>query len=481
MNKPVYCYIILCEDKSFYTGWSKNITSRFKKHLAGQGSKYTRIHKPKKVIYWETCANISFALKKELRIKKLNRNQKNKYLIGWKSQMNLPNEFENYEYLSIAPGRVNLIGEHIDYNGGPVLPAAIDRYVYLGANKSASTEIQISSLDFDQTITLSLENIEKKIDIDGKPLPDWALYPAGVICMAKRHNLDVQPFQSIFTSTIPIGAGLSSSAAVEVAFGALLRELNSWDIDNMELAKICQTAENEYIGVNCGLMDQFASANGIKGSALYFDTSNLEWFPVELPTEFALVITNSKLPRSLSSSEYNLRRMSCETALKEVQKSFPTKNYLSDLSVDELEEIREKLDAVDAKRVEHVVYESNRVKLSIDCLKSNDIRKFGELMVESHQSLRDLYEVSTPELDLLVSTAINLDGCYGSRLTGAGFGGCIISLVDKKKVKKFVKNLEKEYFDATNIRAETYICEASDGVSVRWHDKNFSLDSANRN
>lgn len=476
MDKPVYCYIILCEDQSFYTGWTKNITNRFKKHLTGQGSKYTRIHKPKKVIYWESCANISFALKKELKIKNLNRKQKNKYLIGWVSQMNLPKEFDNYEYLSLAPGRVNLIGEHIDYNGGPVFPAAIDRYVFLGANKTTSGDIQINSLDFDQAITISLENIEKKNDIFGNPLPDWALYPAGVIWVAKENNLDIGPFHGIFTSTIPIGAGLSSSAAVEVAFGALLRELNHWEIDNLELAKICQTAENEYIGVNCGLMDQFASANGIKGSALYFDTSNLEWFPVDLPEEIALVITNSKLPRSLSNSEYNLRRKSCETALRTIQESLPTKKYLSDLSIREFEEVREKLDDVDAIRVQHVVHETNRVKLAIESLKSNDIHKFGKLMVESHHSLRDLYEVSTPELDLLVSTAMKLEGCYGSRLTGAGFGGCIISIVDKNKVKEFVRNLEQEYFKTTKIKPETYVCEASDGVSVRWHDSKFSMD-----
>jgi galactokinase len=476
VSKPVYCYIILCDDQSFYTGWTKNIKARFKTHLAGKGSKYTRIHKPKKVIYWESCANISVALKRELKIKKMNKKQKNNFMTGWESQMNLPKEFENYEYLSIAPGRVNLIGEHIDYNGGPVLPAAIDRYVYLGANKSTSAELLIKSLDFDQTVTLSLPTIEKKIDINGNPLPDWALYPAGVIWVAKENNLEIGSFQSIFTSSIPIGAGLSSSAAVEVAFAALLREFNHWNIDNMELAKICQTAENDYIGVNCGLMDQFASANGIKKSALYFDTSNLEWFPVDLPEEIALVITNSKLPRSLSSSEYNLRRKSCETALKTIQESFPTKKYLSELSIKEFEEIRNELFPLDAKRVQHVVHETNRVKLSIESLKTNDINNFGKLMVESHQSLKDLYEVSTPELDLIVSTAIKLKGCYGSRLTGAGFGGCVISLVDRKHVKEFVKNLEQEYFKTTQIKAETYICEASDGVSVRWHDNKFSLD-----
>lgn len=471
MGKPVYCYIILCEDRTFYTGWAKNVLDRFNKHLSGHGSRYTKMHKPSKLIYWETCPNISTALKKEIKIKKMNKPQKENLVSSWDKQMNLPKEFNNYEYLSIAPGRVNLIGEHIDYNGGPVLPAAIDRYVFLGANKTTENQIKIKSLDFDQTVIISTESIEKKVDVDGIALPNWALYPAGVIGVAKKKNLMVESFEAIFTSTVPIGAGLSSSAAVEVAFGALFRELNHWNIDNMELAKLCQAAENEYIGVNCGLMDQFASANGIKDSALFFDTSNLEWFPVDLPDDVALVITNSKLPRSLSGSEYNLRRNSCENSLKKIQEEFPSKQFLSDVTFSEFETIRHELDPVDSKRVEHVINETNRVKLSINYLRNNEIQKFGELMVESHISLRDLYEVSTPELDLLVSTALNLEGCYGSRLTGAGFGGCVISLVNRKYVKSFVKQIEQKYYSTTKINPETYICNASDGVTVRWREK----------
>ena len=470
MEKPVYCYIILCEDKSFYTGWTKNLDSRYKQHFSGKGSKYTKIHKPLKIIYWETLPKISTALKRELRIKKLKRSQKENLLQGWEKLMKLPSEFKEYEYLSIAPGRVNLIGEHIDYNGGPVLPAAINRYVYLGANKINDDIIRIKSLDFNQSVSFQTNNLQLKLDINGNPLPDWALYPAGVIWAAQQHNLDVQSFDGAYTSTVPIGAGLSSSAAVEVAFAALQREFCKWEISNLELAKICQEAENSYVGVNCGLMDQFASASGVQGNALYLNTLNLDWFSVNLPENYSLVITNSKLPRSLSSSKYNERRKSCEDALSVIQRKYPNKQYLSEVTLDEFEELRVDIGETNSKRVEHVITECMRVEHSIEDLRANNVQHFGKLMMESHISLCDLYEVSTPELDLLVEIAIQQDGCIGSRLTGAGFGGCIVSLVEQNYVTNFVKNLEENYQQATKKTVESYVCEASNGVSVRWHD-----------
>ncbi|HSM23874.1 MAG TPA: galactokinase [Anaerolineaceae bacterium] len=470
MVKPVYCYIILCEDQSFYTGWTKNIESRYKKHELGKGSKYTKLHKPIKVIYWETLPKVSSALKREFRIKRFKRPQKEKLLNGWDKLMKLPSEFQGYEYLSIAPGRVNLIGEHIDYNGGPVLPAAINRYVYLGANKTNDDIIRIKSLDFNQSVTFSICDIQSKLDVEGNPLPEWALYPAGVIWAAQQRKLGIQSFDGIYSSTVPIGAGLSSSAAVEVSFAALLRELCHWDIDNLELAKICQEAENSYVGVNCGLMDQFASANGVQSSALYFNTLNLDWFPVKLPEDFSLVITNSKLPRTLSNSEYNERRKSCEISVKIIQKKYPEKHYLSQVTLEEFEEFREELGEENSKRVEHVIRECARVEQSIVNLENNNVEFFGKLLIESHVSLRDLYEVSTPELDLLVEIAIEQEGCIGSKLTGAGFGGCIVSLVKQNYVTDFVKRLEEKYNRKMNKSVESYICEASDGVSVRWHD-----------
>lgn len=470
MKKPVYCYLILCENQAFYTGWTKNISSRFKQHKSGNGSRYTKQNKPVKVIFWKTCKDKSTAMKKEIEIKKLNRKQKERLVFGWRNIMNLPEAFDQFEYLSIAPGRVNMLGEHIDYNGGSVLPAAIDRYVYLGANKSNDEIIRITTLDLDQTISFRINEIEEKIDIQGNPLPDWSLYPAGVFWAASKQNLEISGFEGIFTSTIPMGTGLSSSAAVEVAFAALMREFCSWNINNLELAKICQMAENQYIGVNCGLMDQFASANGIQNSLLFFNTTNLEWFPVELPENVAIVITNSKIPRSLSNSAYNERRASCERALIDLQKKYPGRSNLCQISISEFEEVENELGGTLQKRAKHVIQECTRVNQAINFLKDDMLSEFGELMKASHFSLRDLYEVSTPELDLLVSIANDINGCYGSRLTGAGFGGCIVSLVKTEKVNIFVKELESTYLKKTGKEIETYICKASEGVSVQWHE-----------
>lgn len=462
--------MILCENQAFYTGWTKNISLRFKQHKIGNGSRYTKQNKPVKVVYWKTCKDKSAAMKREMKIKKLNRNQKERLIFGWRNDMKLPLVFDRYEYLSIAPGRVNMLGEHIDYNGGSVLPAAIDRYVYLGANKSNDQVIKITALDLDQTISFRIDEIEKKVDIHGNPLPDWSLYPAGVFWAASNQNLEISGFEGIFTSTIPIGAGLSSSAAVEVAFAALMREFCSWDIDNMDLAKICQLAENQFIGVNCGLMDQFASANGVQNSLLFFNTTNLEWFPIELPENVAIVITNSKIPRSLSNSAYNERRESCEKALLELQKKYPDRMNLCQISISEFEEVENELEETLGKRAKHVVQECTRVNQAINLLNDNMLFEFGEMMKASHISLRDLYEVSTPELDLLVSIANDINGCYGSRLTGAGFGGCIVSLVKTVTVDKFVKELESTYLIKTGREIETYVCKASEGVTVQWHE-----------
>jgi galactokinase len=462
--------MILCENQAFYTGWTKNISSRFKQHQSGNGSRYTKQNKPVKVIYWKTCKDKSTAMKKEIEIKKLNKKQKEKLIFGWRKSMNLPVAFDQFEYLSIAPGRVNMLGEHIDYNGGSVLPAAIDRYVYLGANKSNDQIIKITALDLDQTISFRIDQIEKKIDIQGNPLPDWSLYPAGVFWAAAKQNLRISGFEGIITSTIPMGTGLSSSAAVEVAFAALMREFCSWDIDNLELAKICQMAENQYIGVNCGLMDQFASANGVQNSLLFFNTTTLDWFPVELPDNVTIVITNSKISRALSTSAYNERRRSCEKALIDLQKTYPGRSNLCQISISEFEEIENELEETLHKRAKHVVNECNRVNQAINFLKDNMLVEFGELMKASHNSLRDLYEVSTPELDFMVSIANNIDGCYGSRLTGAGFGGCIVSLVKTESVNKYVKELESTYLKKTGKEIETYVCKASEGVTVQWHE-----------
>ncbi len=471
MTKPVYCYMILCENKSFYTGWTTDLEMRFKQHKNGKGSRYTRLNKPLKLVYWETCKDKSSALKREKEIKKLTRKGKETLINSWQPNLKLPDEFLQYDYLSVAPGRVNILGEHIDYNGGFVLPAAIDRYVYLAANPNENNLVTITALDLNETVSFIIDELERKTDIHGKSLPAWALYPAGVLWASKKHQLKLTGFEGVFTSTIPIGAGLSSSAALEVSFAAMMREFCDWDIDNLDLAKICQLAENQFVGVNCGLMDQFTSANGIENALLLFNTSTYEWRSMKLPEDLRIIVTNSKISHSLASSAYNERRKSCEEALEIIKQRYPEKENLCQMSVAEFDEIESELNKILWKRTKHVVEECGRVTQAIDYLKNDQIIELGLLIRESHTSLRDFYEVSIPEIDLLVSIANNIPGNYGSRIMGAGFGGSIVSLVDKKHETKFIKNLEQEYTRLTGNIVESFVCKTSNGVKVLWRDK----------
>jgi len=225
--------------------------------------------------------------------------------------------------LSTAPGRVNLLGEHVDYNGGMVLPAAIDRAVRIAAEPLPGDRMTINALDLDEKIEFTPSNLDSRMDIHGNTLPPWALYPAGVAWVLKHRGLKVGGMHAVFTSDVPIGAGLSSSAAVEVAFAALWQAISGWEMDRMKLALACQEAENRYVGVNCGIMDQFASANGVEDHALYFDTRSLEWHPVPLPPNTVIVIADSGVRRSLAASAYNDRRKACEEALAILKHDLP--------------------------------------------------------------------------------------------------------------------------------------------------------------
>ncbi len=341
-----------------------------------------------------------------------------------------------------APGRVNLLGEHIDYNNGPVLPSAIDREVQLAANPNLDRIIRLKALDIDEFTTFSLDQLAAKVDLEGAPLPAWALYPAGVAWALQETGLAINGFDAVYSSTVPIGAGLSSSAAVEVGFGALWQTIGDWVVERLELARICQRAENSYVGVSCGLMDQFACACGVDGSALYFDTRSLEWFPVALPGGTAVVIADSGVRRSLANSAYNDRRAACEEALHLLQKYLPDIQSLRDVNPLEFAAYKPYLPPVIQKRADHVIKEIARVKSAVTALQRNDPKAFGALMFASHASLRDMYEVSTPELDLLVGIARSQPGCWGARLTGAGFGGCTVNLVQADQAEEFMVNLK---------------------------------------
>ena len=371
--------------------------------------------------------------------------------------------------LARAPGRVNLLGEHVDYNAGPVLPAAIDRAVYLAASATTTGIVQLFARDLKKQASIRLDELESKTDLDGRPLPRWALYPAGVAWALQQDGLTVSGLQAVYASDIPIGSGLSSSAAVEMAFAVTWQALGGWQAERMALAQLCQRAENEYVGVACGLMDQFASAHGVEGHALYFDTRSLQWEALPLPDDTVLVIADSGVRRSLASSAYNRRRAECEQAVELLRRYLPHIQTLRDVSPTELAAFSESLPPVVLRRAEHVVKEIHRVHTAVTALRLGDKQAFGALMYAGHASLRDLYEVSTPELDALVDIARELPGCYGARLTGAGFGGCTINLVIKSQAVDFIRGLQATYTRRTTRQAQVYLCRASTGAEAENH------------
>lgn len=373
---------------------------------------------------------------------------------------------EKIDYRVSAPGRVNLLGEHVDYNQGVVLPVAIDRRVRLEAMLLTEPIIRLRAIDLDAEAAFSLEDLQSKKDVRGDPLPAWTLYPAGVAWALQQHGLRPIGIQASYTSDIPIGAGLSSSAAVEVAFAALWQAAAGWTLDRLQLALICQQAEVEYVGVNCGAMDQIASACGVADHALRIDIRSLEVEAIPLPGDQAIVIADSGVPRSLAGSAYNKRRAACEEAVRLLSKYLPGVTSLRDISIDDFNRHAEKLPAQIHMFARHVVEEMARVEEAVCALKSGDADAFGRLMLAGHASLRDLYLVSTPELDLLVEIARDLPGCWGARLTGAGFGGCTVNLVDARYVDDFIQRLSLEYWQVTGHRAQIYSCRASQGVTV---------------
>jgi galactokinase len=365
-----------------------------------------------------------------------------------------------------APGRVNLLGEHVDYNDGPVLPAALNMAVNLAFAPNQSEVISLHALDLDKRVAFTLLSIKEKKDRAGNRLPNWALYPAGVAWALEEAGFAVPGMQAVYTSDIPIGSGLSSSAAVEVAFAVAWQELGGWEASRMVIAQLCQRAENAYVGVASGLMDQFASAHGVAGRALYFDTRSLEWEPVPLPSETALVIADSRVPRNLAGSAYNQRRAACEQAVEILRNYKPNIRSLRDISPVELAAYVDFLPEEAAKRAEHVVKEIARVHSAVRALELGETRSFGALMFAGHASLRDLYQVSTPELDILVETARRIPGCIGARLTGAGFGGCTVNLVEESRAGLFIEELKSGYYNKTGRHATVYKCQASDGAVV---------------
>lgn len=365
-----------------------------------------------------------------------------------------------------APGRVNLLGEHVDYNDGFVLPIAIDRATWLAFSPSDTDQTTLTALDLSEDASFSPETLFAKTDMAGKPLPAWALYPAGVMWALREARLATPALKGVYTSDVPQGSGLSSSASVEMAFALAWQTLGGWNLTPMERALLGQKAENKYVGVNCGIMDQFASACGEQDRLLHLDCRSLEWHTLPLPNDVAIVIADTKMRRALTSGEYNKRRADCEEAVRILSAKIPGIKSLRDVSVEAFNEHASQLPERVEKRARHVVEEIERSIHAIPLLEQGDLVEFGKLINQCHTSLRDLYEVSIPELDTMVEVAQSLPGCYGARLTGAGFGGCTVNLVAREQADVFSKALAAGYQDATGFPPEIYICSASDGAEL---------------
>jgi galactokinase len=369
-------------------------------------------------------------------------------------------------YVVRAPGRVNLLGEHVDYNDGFVLPIAIDRATWLAFSPSDTDQTTLTALDLSEEVSFSPETLPAKTDVSGKSLPTWGLYPAGVMWALHESGLATPALKGVYTSNVPQGSGLSSSASVEMAFVLAWQTLGGWKLPPMERALLGQKAENKYVGVNCGIMDQFASACGEQDRLLHLDCRSLEWHTLPLPSDVAIVIADTKMRRALTSGEYNKRRADCEEAVRILTAKLPGIKSLRDVSVETFNEYASQLPERVEKRARHVVEEIERSIRAIPLLEQGDMVEFGKLINQCHISLRDLYEVSIPELDTMVNVAQSLPGCYGARLTGAGFGGCTVNLVGREQADAFSKALAAGYQAETDFPPEIYICSASDGAEL---------------
>lgn len=358
-----------------------------------------------------------------------------------------------------APGRVNLIGEHTDYNGGHVFPCALSFGTYAAARKRKDKTIKFASTNFDLKAEISADTIFYD------RAHDWANYAKGVIKYFKEAGFDIGGFEVLYDGSIPNGAGLSSSASIELVTSVMLKGLFGCDIDMIDMVKLSQKAENDFIGVKCGIMDQFATGMGKKDSAVLLNCKTLqyEYVPVKL-NGHKLVISNTNKRRGLADSKYNERRDQCEQAVRDLKAELDI-TCLCDMDVNTFEKSRYLIkDEIAAKRAEHVVYENGRALEAVKRLNAGNIEGFGKLMNESHKSLRDLYEVTGKELDTLVEEAWNVKGTIGSRMTGAGFGGCTVSIVRDDAVEEFKKRVGENYKKKTGLTADFYIAEVGDGA-----------------
>ena len=354
-----------------------------------------------------------------------------------------------------APGRVNLIGEHTDYNEGFVLPVAIDRQIIVAATDREDTLINVYAFDFDQWDRFDFQNEISRLQEN-----TWGNYIRGVVWALLQEGIELKGMDAVIAGNIPIGAGLSSSAAMEVVVGFTLLELSKANMDRKSLALAAQTAENDFVGMRCGIMDQFIACLGQTNNALLIDCRDLTYEAVPLPNQIQIVIVDSGVHRDLVDMEYNERRKACEIAARHFGVS-----TLRDIDLETFQSQSHELSPEVYRRAHHVITENARTLSATEAFKADDLHTIGNLMIASHNSLRDDFEVSCPELDLLVEIALSVKGVYGARLTGAGFGGCMVALVGQEAIDNLIAAINEKYSRVSGQQANVYLCKSSEGVS----------------
>jgi len=367
-----------------------------------------------------------------------------------------------------APGRVNLIGEHTDYNDGFVMPAALNLYTYVAVGPRPDRRLRVYSDYLREMCDLDLDEIRP-----GKS-GHWSDYVRGVAGVLESSGCKLRGADLAVISEVPLGSGLSSSAALEVGTAWALLSNSEIEVNRTLVAQLCQKAEHVYAETMCGIMDQFISCHGRAGHALMLDCRSLHFEFLPIPAHVRLMVCNTMVKHEHASSGYNTRRRECEEGLRTLAAGLPGIHALRDVSQDELEKHRDRLAPVIYKRVRHVVTENDRVKKAANALTTGDLAAFGQLMTDSHHSLRDDYEVTTPELDLMVELASGQEGVYGARMTGGGFGGCTINLVDGAHAERVQQRLEQNYEGRTGLKPAILICEASDGAGAVAETKGCS-------
>jgi len=361
-----------------------------------------------------------------------------------------------------APGRVNLIGEHTDYNDGFVLPMAIEKEIVMLGQLRNDRRVRVFDLGYNTEIDFSLD---KLIPLRKNT---WANYLMGVVDEIQKAEYILQGANLIFRSNIPRKAGLSSSAALEVVTALAIAELNSLKIEPVKMARLCQQAENNFVGVACGIMDQYVSCLGQKNYSLFIDCRFNDYELISFKNHnYRIVICNSQIQRSLVSSEYNRRREECKRATDFFTHRLGSKiRALRDVTIEEFKQCQEYLPEPIVRRARHVISENYRVQAGVQALREGNFSTFGQLMIESHQSLKDDYEVSCDELDLLVDLALKQEGVLGARMTGAGFGGCTVNLIEKNYIGAFKKSIKNKYKKITGINPDIYVTQPAEGAKV---------------